>query len=64
MLLRLLAIAVLAGVLALGSASASDVDPEKCPHGAISAFGPVDANGNGDASADAACLDDPFVGAR
>jgi hypothetical protein len=57
MLLRLLALAVLASVLSLGSASASGVRPETCPAGAISALGPVDAAGNGDASAEVACLE-------
>jgi hypothetical protein len=58
MLLRLLAIAVLALVLTLGSASASasDVTPEACPLGAISAIGPVDAQGRGDATPEVACL--------
>jgi hypothetical protein len=56
MLLRLFAIAVLAAVLAIGSASASEVTPESCPYGAISAVGPVDAEGNGDGTADVSCL--------
>ena len=59
MLLRLLAVAVLAGVLALGSASASQVDPETCPDGAVSAIGPVDADGRGDATPAVACVDAP-----
>jgi hypothetical protein len=59
MLLRLLAVAVLACVLALGSASASEVDPETCPYGAVSAVGPVDADGNGDDTPAVACLDAP-----
>jgi hypothetical protein len=57
MLLRLLAIVVVASVLTLNSASASDVAPEACPYGAISAIGPVDANGAGDATPDVACLE-------
>jgi hypothetical protein len=57
MLLRLFAVAVLAAILAIGSASASDVAPESCPYGAISAMGPVDAEGNGDSTPDARCLD-------
>ena len=56
MLLRLLAVAVLAAVLSIGSASASDVTPESCPYGAISAVGPIDAAGNGDSVPDARCL--------
>jgi hypothetical protein len=57
MLLRLLAIAVLASVLTLGQASASDVAPERCAHGAISAIGPVDAEGNGHSTPDVRCLE-------
>ena len=57
MLLRLLAIAVLASVLAIGPASASDETSETCAYGAISAVGPVDAAGNGDTTPDVRCLE-------
>lgn len=57
MFLRLFAVGVLSSVLMLGSASASEVPPETCVYGAISAIGPVDAEGNGDATADVACLE-------
>lgn len=56
MLLRLLAIAVVASVLAIGQASASGESRESCAYGAISALGPVDAAGNGDTTPDARCL--------
>lgn len=55
-LLRLLALVVLASVLTLNSASASDVRPESCPYGATSALGPVDAQGNGDTTPETRCL--------
>jgi len=57
MLLRLLAVAVLASVLLLGSASAYQVTPETCAVGAISAIGPVDAEGNGDTTPDVRCIE-------
>jgi hypothetical protein len=57
MLLRLLAIGVLAAILAIGSAAASDVQPESCAYGAISAIGPVDAAGEGDTTPDVRCLE-------
>lgn len=57
MLLRLLAIAVLASVLAIGQASAFAEPQESCSYGAISALGPVDAAGNGDTTPDARCLE-------
>jgi hypothetical protein len=57
MFLRLLAVGVLSSVLMLGTASASVVQPETCTYGAISALGPVDAQGNGDATADVACIE-------
>jgi hypothetical protein len=56
-LLRLLAVAVLASVLLLGSASASEVRPETCAVGAISTIGPVDAEGNGDTTPDVLCIE-------
>jgi hypothetical protein len=54
---RLLAVAIAASVLSLSSASASPVAPESCPLGAISAVGPVDADGAGDAVPEVACLE-------
>jgi hypothetical protein len=47
--------ALLASVMlfAQASASGSGVD---CPHGAISAVGPVDAQGRGDTTPDVSCL--------
>lgn len=56
MLLRLLALCVLVSVLSISQATASSVAPEACPAGAISALGPVDANGRGDTAADVRCL--------
>lgn len=57
MLLRLLALGVLALVLASGASSSAFQPPERCPYGAISAIGPVDATGRGDATADVRCLE-------
>jgi hypothetical protein len=55
-MLRLVAIAIVTSLLLLGSASAGQVDPTGCQYGAISAIGPVDANGNGDTTPDVACI--------
>jgi hypothetical protein len=55
-MLRLVAIAIVTSLLLLGSASAGQVDPAGCQYGAISAIGPVDANGNGDTTPDVACI--------
>ena len=55
-MLRLVAIAIVASLLLLGSASAGQVDPAACQYGAISAIGPVDAQGNGDTTPDVACI--------
>jgi hypothetical protein len=57
MLLRLLALVVLASVLTLGAGSESPVAAEPCAVGAISAIGPVDAEGNGDTIPDVACIE-------
>jgi hypothetical protein len=57
MLLRLLALGVIVSVLAIGQATASAVAPEQCTVGAISALGPVDADGNGDTTADVRCIE-------
>jgi hypothetical protein len=57
MVLRLLALFAVAFVLMFGTASASDVRPETCAYGAISAMGPVDALGNGAAIPDVACIE-------
>jgi hypothetical protein len=58
-MLRVVAIAIVLSLLLLGHASAGQVDPTKCTYGAISAVGPVDANGNGDTTPDVACIDEP-----
>ena len=58
-MLRLVAIAIVLSLLLLGSASAGEVDPTRCEHGAISAIGPVDADGNGDTTPDVACITVP-----
>jgi hypothetical protein len=55
-MVRLVAVAIVASLLLLGSASAGQVDPAACRYGAISAIGPVDANGNGDTMPDVACI--------
>jgi hypothetical protein len=45
-------------LLAQASASQSGADPvADCPHGAISAIGPVDVAGRGDTVPDVACID-------
>ena len=56
-MLRLVAIAIVASLLLVGSASAGGVDPTACQYGAISAIGPVDAQGNGDTTPDVRCLE-------
>lgn len=56
-MLRLIVLALLASFLLLGPAAASGVEPENCPYGAISALGPVDAEGRGDTEADVACVE-------
>lgn len=55
-MLRLVAVAIVLSLLLLGSASAGQVDPTSCRYGAISAIGPVDAEGNGDTTPDVACI--------
>ena len=55
-MLRLVAIAIVTSLLLLSSASAGQVDPAACQYGAISAIGPVDAQGNGDTTPDVACI--------
>lgn len=55
-MLRLVGVLIVASVLLLAPASAGPVEPESCPHGAISALGPVDAQGRGDTTPDVACL--------
>lgn len=57
MLLRLIAFAVLALVLVSGPASAFEAPTEPCRYGAISAIGPVDAQGTGDTTPDVRCLE-------
>ena len=59
-LMLTLVAAVLGAALLLAQASASDsgADPvADCPHGAISAIGPVDDAGRGDTVPDVACID-------
>ena len=50
------AAAAIAVSLLLAPASASDSGPT-CEFGAISALGPVDAQGNGDATPDVRCIE-------
>jgi hypothetical protein len=50
-----LAAAVLASVVLLAQAAASESGRD-CPEGAISAIGPVDARGRGDALPELACI--------
>lgn len=57
MLPRLLVLALLASILVLAPAAASPDPPQTCVHGAISAIGPVDAQGNGDATPDVRCFE-------
>ena len=54
--LRLACLVLVASVLLLAPASAGRVEPESCPYGAISAMGPVDAQGRGNATPAVACL--------
>jgi hypothetical protein len=54
--LRLAALTLALSLLLLAPASAGEVEPESCPFGAISAIGPVDAQGNGDTTPDVACI--------
>jgi hypothetical protein len=58
-MLRLVAFAIVISLLLLGGASAGQVDPEACQYGAISAIGPVDAEGTGDTTPDVACMTRP-----
>ena len=55
-MLRLVGVLIGASVLLLAPASARPVESESCLHGAISAVGPVDAQGRGDTTPDVACL--------
>jgi len=50
------AVLALATALLLAQASASDPGP-RCQFGAISAMGPVDENGQGDATPDVRCIE-------
>ena len=59
LVLRLVGIAVVLSLLLLGGASAGQVDPTKCQYGAISAIGPVDAEGRGDTTPEVACITPP-----
>ena len=49
------AVLVVTAALLLAQASASGSGPE-CQYGAISALGPVDAQGNGDTTPDVRCI--------
>jgi hypothetical protein len=53
---RSVAVCVVALVLVSGP-SAAEAAPEDCPYGAISAVGPVGAEGIGDATPDVRCLE-------
>jgi len=55
-MLRLVGLTIVLSLLLLAPASAGQVEPEGCPYGAISAIGPVDAQGNGDTTPDVACM--------
>ena len=55
-MLRLVGLTIVISLLLLAPASAGQVQPENCPYGAISAIGPVDAQGNGDITPDVACI--------
>jgi len=54
--LRLLGVVIVVSLLLLAPASAGQVEAEHCTYGAISAIGPVDAEGNGDTTPDVACI--------
>jgi hypothetical protein len=55
-MLRLVGLTIVVSLLLLTPASAGQVEPAHCPFGAISAIGPVDAQGNGDTTPDVACM--------
>jgi hypothetical protein len=55
-MLRLVGLTIIVSLLLLAPASAGQVEPEHCAYGAISAIGPVDADGNGDTTPDVACI--------
>ena len=55
-LVLVLVAAVLASLVLLTQASAGEPGAD-CRHGAISAIGPVDANGRGDANPETSCLE-------
>lgn len=59
LVLRLLGLAIVVSLLLLAPAAAGPVDPERCAYGAISAIGPVNAEGNGDTTPDVACMTAP-----
>jgi hypothetical protein len=56
LLLPLVGLTIVVSLLLLAPATAGQVEPEQCPYGAISAIGPVDAEGNGDTTPDVACM--------
>jgi hypothetical protein len=55
-LVLVLVTAVLASLVLLTQASAGEPGAD-CPHGAISAIGPVDADGRGDAVPETSCVE-------
>jgi hypothetical protein len=59
LLLSIVVTAVVAAALLLAQAQAADsgaVSGADCPHGAISAIGPVDLQGRGDTEPDVRCV--------
>lgn len=56
LMVRLVGLAIVVSMLLLAPASAGHVQPEDCAYGAISAIGPVDAEGNGDTTPDVVCM--------
>jgi hypothetical protein len=54
---RLVGIVLIASILLLGSASAGGAERTDCTVGAISAIGPVDADGRGDTTPDFRCIE-------
>lgn len=53
---RFLVVAIVVALLMLAPASAGQVEGDQCTDGAISALGPVDAEGNGDTMPEVACM--------
>jgi hypothetical protein len=55
-MLRLVGLTIVLSLLLLAPAAAGEVEPQHCAFGAISAIGPVNAEGKGDATPDVACM--------